>query len=224
MQWLRYVIFGLWIVFSPFSFAHQDNNHDLTHFDHPFLLGDWSFVNPYPEKTPEGFRAIQISLRSDYRFQIEVNKQDRSVQHWTGVFEPSEEKIDFYFSNGEQHSYVYQGSHNTLMMNNIYFHKTLPDNLAGRWASQTIKNLEHDSPSTVKHIDLLIKPDFVFLFRSVTEKGDETLHQGIFYTEQDHLVFMYENGQHDTKYLLNQDTLTLNVEDGALLAVLNRVE
>ena len=222
MKWLRCVILSLWVMVTPFSWAHQDGQHDITYFDHPFLLGDWYFINPHPEDTPEGYRSIHVQLRSDYRFQIDVKKQDHSVQHWQGHFSANDEALQFQFTNGEKHNYAYQGSHNTLYMNGLYFYKALPRELAGQWKSDDVKNLEAQGKHAVDHIELLIKPDFVFLFRSVTSQGDETVHQGVFYIEQNHFVFMYEHGQHDAKYSLHNDTMTLDMENGSLLATLSR--
>ncbi|MGO1296616.1 MAG: hypothetical protein ACTMIA_04815 [Vibrio sp.] len=222
MKWLFCVIFSFGMVVTPFSVAHQNDQHDLTYFDHPFLLGDWYFVNPHPEQTPDGYRSIYVQLRSDYHFQIDVKKQDHSVQHWQGLFSASDDTLQFQFNSGEKHNYAYQSSHNTLYMNGLYFYKALPRELAGQWTSQNVKNIEKRNNHAIDRIDLLIKPDFVFSFRSVNHQGGETEHQGVFYIEQNHLVLMYENGQHDAKYSVNKDIMTLNMENGALLATLSR--
>jgi hypothetical protein len=34
---------------------------------------------------------------------------------------------------------------------------------------------------------------------------------------------MYEDGEQDTRYTLNQDQLTLEVEDGSMYAVMDRI-
>jgi hypothetical protein len=72
-------------------------------------------------------------------------------------------------------------------------------------------------------MDLVLQPDFVFTFRVANESGEEAIHQGVYYTEGDHLVLLYEDGEHDTRYTLNSDVLTLEGEEGGMYAVLNRI-
>ena len=75
----------------------------------------------------------------------------------------------------------------------------------------------------ISQMDLILQPDFVFMFRVSNEAGEESVKQGVFYTEGEHLVLLYENGEHGTRYKLNQNMLTIEDSNGDMYAVLNRV-
>lgn len=77
--------------------------------------------------------------------------------------------------------------------------------------------------SKISHMDLILQPDFVFLFRVSNEAGKESVKQGVFYTEDEYLVLLYENGEHGTTYKLNKNELTIEDSNGDMYAVLNRV-
>ena len=77
--------------------------------------------------------------------------------------------------------------------------------------------------NNINQMDLILQPDFVFMFRVSNEKGEESVKQGVFYTEGEHLVLLYENGEHGTRYTLNQNELTIEDSNGDMYAVLNRV-
>lgn len=45
------------------AFAGENTKEDdLSHFDTPFLIGDWYLMNPRPDESAENFRAIKLSL------------------------------------------------------------------------------------------------------------------------------------------------------------------
>jgi hypothetical protein len=75
----------------------------------------------------------------------------------------------------------------------------------------------------IARMDLILQPDFVFTFRVSSSEGSEAIHSGVYYTEDDHIVLLYQDGEHDATYTLDQDELTLEVEDGDMFAVLNRI-
>ncbi len=77
--------------------------------------------------------------------------------------------------------------------------------------------------NNINQMDLILQPDFVFMFRVSNEEGEEAVKQGVFYTEGEHLVLLYENGEHGTRYTLNQNELTIQDSNGDMYAVLNRV-
>ncbi|MDF5596606.1 hypothetical protein P3735_26310, partial [Vibrio parahaemolyticus] len=77
--------------------------------------------------------------------------------------------------------------------------------------------------NNINQMDLILQPDFVFMFRVSNEEGDESIKQGVFYTEDEFLVLLYENGEHGTTYKLNKDELTIEDSNGDMYAVLNRV-
>ncbi len=77
--------------------------------------------------------------------------------------------------------------------------------------------------NNINQMDLILQPDFVFMFRVANDEGEESVKQGVFYTEGEHLVLLYENGEHGTRYVLNQNELTIKDSNGDMYAVLNRV-
>jgi hypothetical protein len=219
MKWIGLI--SLIFSFSVFGNQARDNS-DLTQFDQPFLLGDWYLVNPNPQESKENFVAIKLSLDSNYSFKIDIQKKDYTVDHWEGLYTANEDTLILGLNTSEPQVYEYSSNHNLLNLNGVVFTKALPNALAGMWSSEALSGDELVA-SDVDQVDLLLQPDFVFMFRVSNDSGDEAIHQGVYYTEGEHLVLLYENGEHETKYKLNSDTLTLEMEEGALYAVLNRI-
>jgi hypothetical protein len=199
----------------------RDNN-DLTQFDQPFLLGDWYLINPNPDESANSFLAIKLSLGSNYSFSIDIQKQDYSIEHWEGLFAANEDTIILGLNSDEPQVYNYDGNHNMLNLNGVVFTKALPNALAGIWSSVIVEG-DDKSADRISRMDLILQPDFVFTFRVSSDDGDEAIHSGVYYTEGDHIVLLYKNGEHDATYTLKEDKLTLDVEGGDMYAVLNRI-
>ena len=98
----------------------------------------------------------------------------------------------------------------------------LPNALAGIWSSAELSGSDLRA-SNIQKMDLVLQPDFVFMFRVSDETGDEIIQRGVYYTEGDQLVLLYEDGEHGTRYTLNSDVLTLEGEESDMYAVLNRI-
>jgi len=219
MRWIGVLL----TCFSLSCFANEvRDNSDLTQFDQPFLLGDWYLVNPNPEQSEENFLAIKLSLDSNYSFKIDIQKRDYSVDHWEGLYTANEDTLILGLNTEEPQIYNYSSNHNMLNLNGVVFTKALPNALAGMWSSAKLSGHEFLA-SEVEQVDLILQPDFVFMFRVSNEDGAEAIHKGVYYTEGEHLVLLYENGEHETRYSLNSDILTLEMEEGALYAILNRI-
>ncbi|WP_428772511.1 hypothetical protein [Vibrio sp.] len=219
MRWIWILLLSL----SCVTAAHaRGYGNDLTQFDLPLLLGDWYLINPSPEDSKENFRAIKMTLASNYRFSIDIQKKDYSVDHWEGEYAATRDSLILGLNTEQPQIYEYQGTHNMLHLNGVTFTKALSNALAGIWSSA---HLAGDGllASKVERMDLILQPDFVFLFRVANDSGDEAIHRGVYYTEGDHLVLLYENGEHDTRYTLNRDQLTLEEEEGSMYAVMNRI-
>ncbi|TFH90216.1 hypothetical protein [Vibrio ouci] len=214
-------LISLIICFSVFGNESRDNS-DLTQFDQPFLLGDWYLVNPNPEESQENFLAIKLTLDSNYSFKIDIQKRDYSVDHWEGLYTANDDTLILGLNTSEPQIYEYSANHNLLNLNGVVFTKELSNALAGMWSSAKIGG-DDLSANEVHQLDLILQPDFVFMFRVSNDAGAEAIHRGVYYTEGEHLVLLYENGEHETKYTLNSDTLTLEMEQGAMYAVLNRI-
>ncbi|WP_282177360.1 hypothetical protein [Vibrio nereis] len=219
MRWIGI----LCIIFSISAWGTPvRDNADLSQFDHPFLLGDWYLINPNPEESQENFLAIKLSLNSSYSFIIDIQKRDYSVDHWEGLYNANEDTLVLGLETSEPQVYQYVANHNLLIINGVTFTKALSNSLAGLWSSAHLAG-DDLLASEVHRMDLLLQPDFVFTFRVSNEDGEESIHQGVYYTEGDHLVLMYEDGEHDTRYTLHRDTLTLGEKKGEMYAVLNRI-
>lgn len=219
MKW-----FFILLSFFCFSVQSADNNKEevLSHFDTPFLIGDWYLLNPNPGDSAENFRAIKLTLGSDYTFSIDIQKRDYSVDHWEGLYNANEDTIVLGLNTDEPQVYAYQNNHNTLDLNGVTFTKGLSDSLAGIWSSSYVSG-DGLAASNIKHMDLILQPDFVFLFRVSNEAGEESIKQGVYYTEDEYLILLYENGEHGTTYKLDKNELTIEDSNGDMYAVLNRV-
>ncbi|RJX72829.1 hypothetical protein DZ860_06630 [Vibrio sinensis] len=219
MKWISVVL----ACFCASCFAGQTrDNSDLTQFDQPFLLGDWYLINPNPEASKEDFLAIKLSLDSNYNFAIDIQKRDYSVDHWEGLYSANEDTIILGLNTSEPQIYEYSSNHHMLNLNGVVFTKALSNTLAGIWSSAELAG-EDLLASEVNKMDLILQPNFVFMFRVSNQEGDEMVHKGVYYTEGDQLVLLYEDGEHETRYSLNSDTLTLHTAEGDMFAVLNRI-
>ncbi|MDF2152137.1 hypothetical protein [Vibrio sp. CAU 1672] len=204
------------------SGAEINKEDELSHFDTPFLIGDWYLVNPNPDGSAESFRAIKLTLDSNYGFSIDIQKKDYSIDHWEGLYNANEDTIVLGLNTDEPQIYAYRNNHNTLDLNGVTFTKGLPNALAGIWSSTHVSG-EGLADNDINHMDLILQPDFVFMFRVSNAEGLESVKQGVFYTEGEHLILLYENGEHGTTYKLDQNQLTIADSNGDMLAVLNRV-
>ncbi|HAS6030801.1 hypothetical protein DC365_14260 [Vibrio vulnificus] len=221
MKWLLTLLAALTLS-SVYAQDTSTKSADLTYFDTPLLLGDWYLVNLNVEESREDFRAIKLTLNSKYEFQIDIQKRDYSIDHWEGIYTANEDTIILGLNTDEPQVYQYESNHNMLNLNGVTFTKGLPNALAGIWSSAQLSG-EGMIANQINKMDLILQPDFVFMFRVTSEDGDESVKKGVYYTEGNHLVLLYENGEHDTTYVLDTDQLTLQEESGEMLAVLNRV-
>ncbi|MCX2792116.1 MULTISPECIES: hypothetical protein [Vibrio] len=219
MKW--FIILLSFCCFSVSS-AETNKEDELSHFDTPFLIGDWYLMNPNPEDSAENFRAIKLTLGSNYTFSIDIQKKDYSIDHWEGLYNANEDTIVLGLNTDEPQIYAYQNNHNTLDLNGVTFTKGLSNALAGIWSSSHVAG-DGMLANNINQMDLILQPDFVFMFRVANASGEESVKQGVFYTEGEHLVLLYENGEHGTRYKLNQNELTIEDSSGEMYAVLNRV-
>ncbi|PMM38910.1 hypothetical protein [Vibrio splendidus] len=226
MKWIllflscvSFVAFGSEVASSA---QQSKSDSNLSHFDLPLLLGDWYLMNPEPEQDTENFRAIKLTLDSNYSFTIDIQKKDYSVDHWEGLYNANGDTLILGLNTSEPQIYAYSSNHNMLNLNGVLFTKALPNALAGIWSSAELSGSDL-SASNIQKMDLVLQPDFVFMFRVSDEVGSEVVRRGVYYTEGDQLVLLYENGEHGTRYTLNSDVLTLQGEEGDMFAVLNRI-
>jgi hypothetical protein len=210
--------------YSHLGLANVDQlDDDLTQFDVPILLGDWFFVSPESDESTLGYRAIMMHFGSDYSFSLDLVRHDESIEHWDGRYQANDMTIKLNLDSMEEQIYPYQATHNQLFINGIGFVKMVSDSLAGAWTSQQLTGSEM-SMLSLEQVDLVLQSDFIFHFRARGRNGLEVIHEGVYYISGDHLVLIYEAGLHDTRYVIEGNALMLEVEDGSMLAVLNRVQ
>ncbi len=202
--------------------AKEKESSDITQFDHPFLLGDWYLVNPYPEESEQDFVVIRLHIASNYSFGIEIQKIDNSFEYWGGDYSASADTLVLGLNSETPQIYSYMVSHNQLMLNGIYFSKGYHTELVGSWTSEAILG-DDILASKVSKVNLTLQPDFMFLFMAESNDGNLAAYQGIYYFEDDHLVLMYEKGEQDSRYKIEQGKLTLKSDNFDMLTVLNRV-
>lgn len=219
---MRCSLFFVYLLVSQIPLSHASNTSSLTHFEYPFLVGDWYVINPSPETTTEDFLNIRLKLSSNYSFTIDIQKKDYSRQQWQGRYHANQESLIIGTDSDNPQIYDYDVGHNQLSLNGVQFFKVLPDDIAGYWTSQSLSGSDILA-SNVSKMDIVLQPDFVFLLRASDDEGNESIQTGVYYIEDAQLILRYEDGEHDTMYTLNENTLTLTSNGFDMQAQLNRV-
>ncbi|WED23162.1 lipocalin family protein [Vibrio sp. JC009] len=220
---MRWLVLLMACISLQVASSELRNKGDLTSFDYPFILGNWYLVNPYPNVEDQDFLTIRLAIISNYTFFIEIQKTDLSIEQWEGLYSASNNTLILGLDSDTPQEYDYMVNHNQLVLNGITFMKGLPENLVGSWSSEAIMG-DDILASDVAHMALTLQPDFLFSFTVESSSGEHVVHEGIFYYEHDHLVLMYENGEQDSRYSVQNDKLTLQSDNFDMLAVLNRVK
>ena len=221
LRWSLMLILGLTTLFVNAAPTRVMN--DLTQFDHPLLLGDWYVVSDGEGEVAKSYKAIRLNFDSHYEFIMQIYKHDSSIEYWYGKYQVDKQVIRLTGNGIEPQEYAFSTTHNKLMLNGITFYKGNTIGLAGVWQSETLTGQENELIH-LKTMTLVLQPDFVFMIKVIDANGNEAIHQGIYFTEGQHLVLLYQNGGHDTQFTLSENTMTLNVEQGAVEAVLARLQ
>ncbi|WCE31083.1 hypothetical protein [Vibrio sp. SCSIO 43137] len=221
MRWI--IVILACISFTVASYEIDNDRSDITQFDHPFLLGDWYLVNHYPDESEQDFVVIRLHITSDYTFGIEIQKIDNTYEYWGGEYSANSDTIVLGMDSENPQLYSYMVNHNQLILNGIYFSKGYHSELVGSWTSEDLKG-EEIRASKVSKVNLVLQPDFMFMFKAESTDGNLAAYQGIYYFEGDNLVLMYEKGEQASKYSINEGKLTLESGNFDMLAVLNRIE
>lgn len=204
-------------VFMPFYSQAFD---DPSLFPQPFLLGDWNFYSQAHD-VPSSFQRLQLTLNSDYQFRFRVYQNDDSVKEWSGVYQADRSTLILGADSSMPQSYHYQFSHNQLILDGVYFTKQLPSPLAGLWVSHSLT--DHDGqPSWLTRLDLRLQSNFLFSMTLSGLNGERQTRTGIFYIDKQHLVFIYELGEENSRYQIQRNQLNLVSESGDVVASLRR--
>ncbi|MGF1726409.1 lipocalin family protein [Photobacterium nomapromontoriensis] len=205
------------------SFSSTLRANDLTEFDYPLLLGDWYwFSNTDEGVQSEGasYRAMNIKFKSNYRFMIRLLQIDGSVEEWDGIYDIDETTVTF-LSHGQPEQYhSYMLSYNQFLLDGAKFTKLAPENLPGKWRSSQISG--QDVGDSVSELAISLRPDFLFSAEVSGKNGKKIEHRGIYFIEDDRIVLIYEDGQHDSQFILGSNTLTLSNKQFGMEAVMQR--
>lgn len=210
------------VLVAILPFKSLANEPQAPRFEYPFLLGEWYISNPNPETSKENFLAIRLNFDSNYYFTIDIQKKDYSVEHWEGTYNASGDTVVLGLNTSTPQVYAYKTTHNKLNLNGITFFKALSAPIAGIWSSEVLSG-DDLLASNVSKLDLILQPDFVFMFRSSAQSGAQSVKKGIYYIENDKLVLLYEDGETQSRYSLVEDRLTLSGEGTDMYAELSRI-
>ncbi|WP_087017700.1 lipocalin family protein [Thaumasiovibrio subtropicus] len=212
------LIAGFMLLMSAFV-AKAD---DLTEFDYPLLLGDWYWFSPSEdgiESQGKQYRAMHVKFVSDYTYAIRLLRVDGEIDGWNGLYDIDEDNLSLTAEGHPTQTHDYQLSYNQFLLDGARFTKLAPENLPGEWVSSSVDGV--DVIGEVK-MAINLRPDFLFSFSTQDGSGRFIEHRGIYFIEDDHLVLIYEDGQHDSRYSLASDTLTLSNEQFGMEAVFER--
>ena len=216
------ILLILLLFINPFtsSATVELKNKNITHFENPFLLGDWYFFKP--KDAESDYDVLHISLSSNHDFFIEmIEMESNSADVWRGEFSLSQEHIRFEGDEEEPQVYHYQVSHNRLYLNGIEFFKVVPENFIGSWSSKLVSG-EDIMASNVKALNLKLRSDFIFSLEVVSTTGKKNQQVGYYYFEDDDLVLLYEEGEQESTFTIKEDVLELKNEQFGMYALLQR--
>jgi hypothetical protein len=191
---------------------------------YPLLIGEWYYLSDNRvEETSTEPSAMRLLLTSDHQYALEVLYGDETTEQWRGNYAVNEDQLILNSQTSSPQVYLYANNHNQLILNGVTFFKMVDPSLAGIWYSDKLSGYDIQGRAPT-HMTLVLQPDFVFFIRSADDVGHEAIYSGLYYIEQDHLVLLYQGGGHDTQFTLINDTLTWNIDDGAMEAVMTRLQ
>ena len=191
---------------------------DITLFDFPLLLGDWYWFSPEGEDI--SYKAISIHFNSDYQFRVKLLNKYGQIETAMGSYDLNDATMIFYDSHNTAQHHDYHLNHHQLLLKGALFTKILPQKLSGSWYSDDISG--EDVNKDIAKFALQLRPDFLFSAEVVSSKGQSVTHRGIYYLEDDHLVLVYKDGQQDSRFKLDADTLILTNKQFGMEATLKR--
>ncbi len=222
MRMMKTVCFFWLFILSLFSVNSIAD--DITEFDYPFLLGNWYWFSSQQdgiESDGESYRAMHVMFKSDYQFSMRLLRIDGQVEQWTGNYDIDDTNITFISEDEADQMHTYLLNYNRFVLDGAHFTKLAPEHLAGNWRTETISG--QDVADNISEFALSLRPDFLFSAEISNQAGKKKEHRGVYYLEDDQIVLLYEEGQHDSRFVLNgQNTLTLTNKHFGMEAILNR--
>ncbi|MEZ8093628.1 lipocalin family protein [Photobacterium swingsii] len=206
------------------SWSFQAAAEKLTEFDYPLLLGDWYWFSTNDEgieSDGESYTAMNIKFTSNYDFVVRLLRADGSVDQWKGKYDVDETNITFRSSDQPEQLHSYMLSYNQFVLDGARFTKLAPENLPGQWHASRISG--NDVDEHITGLSILLRPDFLFSVEVKGTDGKMKEHRGIYYIEDNNIVLLYEDGQHESQYKLGSDnTLTLSNKLFGMEAIMQR--
>lgn len=199
------------------------SNIDLVQFEYPFMIGDWYLAGRPNHEEEIDFLAIRLNIASDYRFNLEIQNRDLSIDTWQGDYSVNRDTLTLGLNSEDPQIYRYLVNHNQLFLNGVPFVKGYKSALVGSWSSIELKG-DDILASNVSRISLTLQADFVFYFMSESDSGDIAVYQGVYYFEGEHLVLVYEKGEQESRFKVKDNTLTLESAEVDMYAVMYRVQ
>ncbi|MFV0575341.1 MAG: hypothetical protein ACK5NC_08035 [Vibrio sp.] len=192
--------------------VESPKRQDIFLFEKPFLIGKWYVENPDPHFFPQNFHSITLVLASDYSFHIQLVNKDNSVLVWAGKYNATDDVLVIGSDSENPQQYQYSVNANQLIVNGVPFAKLSPKNLTGYWRSTEVRGSDIAS-SSLSHIDLVLYPNFYFSIQSSNKNGNNKYRDGVYYTEDNHIFFLYNDGEQASQYSLSTNNLILTSPD-----------
>ncbi|MGL5290448.1 MAG: hypothetical protein ACRC9T_00775 [Vibrionaceae bacterium] len=219
---LLLLIAAFFISVQAYSFEENDPKASL--------LGDWYWFNlqwqpsqnqPYKNQP---YKGVSLHFLDNNEFHAYLLGADDREEHGTGIYEVAEDKLFLSDNKGNMQAYPYEISNNELILEGTVFVRLPPEYLTGSWYSTEF--FGDDIDKNVQQIFLTLSPNYAFsLSVSGTENGQfkKVKHNGSYYVDNEYLILVYEDGVHESKMLLNVDTLILTNEQFGMGMVLKRL-
>ncbi|WP_413113468.1 lipocalin family protein [Thaumasiovibrio sp. DFM-14] len=210
---------ALFIILCSFSLTAED----LTEFDYPLLIGDWYWFSPSEDgiqSQGKQYRAMHIQFSSDYDYIVRLLRIDGQIDGWKGKYNIDEDKLAMMADGHPTQMHDYKLSYNQFLLDGARFTKLAPENLPGEWISSSVVGT--DVANNVERLAINLRPDFLFSLMIHGKNGKSNEQRGVYYIEDDHIVLIYEDGQHDSRYSLISDTLTLKNDQFGMEAIFQR--
>lgn len=204
------------------TFAEEStlkDNRDLTQFDHPFILGEWSVVPRYAELV---FGADYIvDFNDDYEYVMKIVKDDVVLKKEIGSYSLEENEITLISNKGKILVYPIYFNYEKMSMNEYPFNKTVKSEIIGEWESIEVGSIS--GAPTVDLISVNFFENFVFQLKS-EKNGKSTVNQGIYTVVDNDMILFFKEGQNAARFKLEEDSLLLDIEDGDLLTRMKKPE
>lgn len=208
-------------VFSGEKLEPTKDNRDLTHFDYPFLLGNWKL---HPEQAAVLFgHDVFFRFDDDYRYTVKNVRDGLMEGQLSGNFEVEDNFIILYsdVDPSYKEKLPFDFNYNIMKMNNYVFNKTAPHNLIGKWKSKDIGSVEEEPQ--MENVNVVFDPSFVFMLEIEEKNGEKKVQTGVYTVVDNNMLLFFSNGQNAVKFKLEDEDLLLDIEDGALLSRLAKI-